>query len=98
MTNDTQVEVWRNEFEKWFLGDSPTSSLHKHNDGTYAYATAQNAWGVWCAAKRSMQPIELPDIEDCWVDNHENYYCAIKYENKIKAMLTAAGYSYRVKE
>lgn len=93
MTNDKQVEVWKKEFEDW--ADAKCYYLDLQADGNYYKASTRLAWEIWQESKRSMQPIELPDSDDYFDKFETNIY---GYESAVHEAITAAGYSYRVKE
>ena len=88
MTNDKQVEVWRKQFQSLF----DDKIFARGVSGGYINDHRNSMWHGFCLAKRSMQPIELPE-----------WFCdgigepAYEVDDMHEA-ITAAGYSYRVKE
>ena len=90
MSNDKQAEAWRDEFAK-AIGHNYTV----RSDGRYVDVQIDNVWQGFLMAKRSMQPIELPDSDDYFDKFETNIY---GYESAVHEAITAAGYSYRVRE
>lgn len=100
MTNDKQIEVWQSEFESIYADHGMTFAIFNKKPGGLGYLDFHTdcLWTGFLIAKRSMQPIELPsydthcfdevDLKDLWSHSRESIINAI----------TAAGYSYRVKE
>ena len=91
MTNDKQLEIWRAEFCEHYRTKRCTS----FHDGRFLDDRTEILYHGWLAAKRSMQPIELPDSDDYFDKFETNIY---GYESAVEDAITAAGYSYRVNE
>jgi len=58
MTEQNQIEKWREQFHKWFSEDSKTG-LDRDGNGDYVYISAHVAWNTWLSAKRNMPVIEI---------------------------------------
>ena len=94
MIEDKQVEVWRKEFESG-KSESATQRDYREPD-LYWNDPVQHQWEGFCIAKRSMQPIELPKP---YIDyDEDDNACKYWTKKQINDAITAAGYSYRVKE
>ena len=92
MTNDNQLEVWRAEFCESQRTRMDTSFF----DGRFLDGRVEILFLGFCIAKRSMQPIELPKP---YIDyDEDDNACKYWTKKQINDAITAAGYSYRVKE
>ena len=85
MTNDKQVEVWRKEF----CESQRTRMDISFFDGRFLDGRVEILFLGFCIAKRSMQPIELPDSDDYFDKFETNIY---GYESAVHEAITAAGY------
>lgn len=92
MTNDKQVEVWRKQFQSLF----DDKIFARGVSGGYINDHRNSMWHGFCLAKRSMQPIELPELQSCEgiYFAEDNYYHA----TEIHAALNKAGIAYRVEK
>lgn len=86
MTNDKQVEVWRTEFCEINKSKRDTT----YSGGFFLEITTHWLWLGFKQCKESMQPIDLPEC--FWKD------CEAELAEEIIEAITAAGYSYMVKE
>ena len=93
MTNDKQVEVWRNQFLCWFNVSHGFKGFHHMEGDSFRSREVEIAWRSWVEAKRSMPPIELPRSN--WNPVLMGHFYS---HGEVVKAITAAGYSYRVKE
>lgn len=80
MSNDKQVEAWIYEF--WDIVEKSPDSI---KNSEYNQIRLEG----FLMAKRSMQPIELPDSDDYFDKFETNIY---GYESAVHEAITAAGY------
>lgn len=85
MTNDKQEEVWRKEFLSC-----------AHTADCLAMTAEDILWQGFLMAKQSMRPIELPADEKPELTARDAGYNLGLSDSKLA--ITAAGYSYEVKE
>ena len=87
MIEDKQVEAWMKEF--WDIVEKSPDSI---KNSEYNQIRLEG----FLMAKRSMQPIELPKP---YIDyDEDDNACKYWTKKQINDAITAAGYSYKVKE
>jgi len=98
MTEQEQIEKWREDFEQWASKPPREFNLVRHSNGgswpgQYFYYSVQCAWEAWCEAKRNMPVIELPDIYyEAGKDMDGSYFV-----DDIHSAIISAGYQYNIK-
>ena len=110
MTNDKQVDEWRDQFEKIYAVKD-IGAYFSEKDNVYCFYSISDShnqtkmlrllaingsYDGWMTAKRSMQPIELPKP---YIDyDEDDNACKYWTKKQINDAITAAGYSYKAKE
>ena len=94
MDDKELVEVWRKEFiDLSKLGS--VAAIYEMD--RFLNREVELRWKGFLLAKRSLQSVVLPDIDDYW-DGLERDYDTGKYEKDLHARLTAAGIKYTIEE
>lgn len=99
MTNDKQIEAWQAEFESLYVDHGMTAAIfHKKPSGLgYLDFHTDCLWTGFLIAKRSMPVIELQKPIVLTLLALGDTVPLLTKDDVIDA-ITAAGYSYRVKE
>ncbi len=88
------VDVWQSEFES--IGELESFNFSKDDFGRYTSSRTDGRWQGFLVAKRSMPTIELPTPEDMY-DLGGTWLGRFWADGFVHNAITAAGYSYRVK-
>lgn len=93
MSDDKQVEAWKKEFESLCEFNLTPAEPEYGDKGVYAQPWGNDTLKGFLMAKRSMKPIELPRTN--WNPVLMGHFYS---HGEVVKAITAAGYSYRVKE
>lgn len=96
MTEQEQIEVWRQEFIK--IAFARHSITYNVTTGEFVDNHCDIYWNIFLAAKRAQNPVELPKPEMCFTSSKSGHgsFAYVHLDPLIES-LESAGIPYTVK-